>query len=67
MPDNISFECVDHQLRNLFVGHVFPGANLGIGVRETIVDGTQARQNIEGDISFTWLFRSCSMLWRFTP
>jgi hypothetical protein len=54
MPDNISFECVDHQLRNLFVGPVFPGANLGIWVRETIVDGTQARQNIEGDISFEW-------------
>jgi hypothetical protein len=53
MP-NVNFECVDDQLRNMFAGPVFPGANMGIWVRETILDGTQARQGIEGDINFEW-------------
>ena len=53
-PDNLTFECVDEQTRNLFAGPVFPGANIGIWVRETILDGTQSRANIEGDLSLEW-------------
>jgi hypothetical protein len=53
MP-HVSFECVDEQLKNLFTGPIFPAATIGIWTRETILDGTQARQNIEGDVSLEW-------------
>jgi len=50
----VNFACIDDQSRNLFVGPVFPGASLGFWLRETILDGTQARANIEGDLSFEY-------------
>jgi len=40
--------------RNLFAGPVFSGASLGIWLRQTILDGTQARANIEGDAHFEY-------------
>ncbi|MDR0390458.1 MAG: hypothetical protein LBH59_01010 [Planctomycetaceae bacterium] len=53
MP-NVDFECADEQLKNIFAGPLFPSTTLGLWIRETILDGTQARQNIEGDISLEW-------------
>jgi hypothetical protein len=54
MPQNAVFECVDDQFNNLFAGPVFANSQMGIWIRETILDGTQARQNIEGDLNCEW-------------
>jgi len=53
-PGGVQFECVDDQFRSQFAGPVFAGAALGIWLRGTILDGTQARANIEGDLSFEY-------------
>ena len=53
-PDGVNFECIDDMSRNLFAGPVFSGASLGIWLRQTILDGTQARTQIEGDLSFEY-------------
>jgi hypothetical protein len=54
MPTNVIFECADDQIRNLFAGPLFPDKSIGIWTRETILDGIQARQNIEGALSIEW-------------
>jgi hypothetical protein len=53
-PDSVNFECVDDLSRSQFAGPVFPGASLGVWLRQTILDGTQARANIEGDVNFEY-------------
>jgi hypothetical protein len=53
-PPGIDFGCFDDADRSTFIGPVMPGESVGIWMRQTILDGTQARQDIDGSLSLQW-------------
>ena len=53
-PQNVLFGTHDAQLDSMFAGPVFAGGMIGIWIRQTILDGTQAREKVEGDLSLEW-------------
>ena len=53
-PEGVTFGHYPSQEECLIVESLMGGESVGIWLRQTILDGTQARENIEGDISFAY-------------
>jgi hypothetical protein len=53
-PDGVTFGLYPAQNECLTIDYLSGGNSIGIWLRQTIVDGTQARENIIGDINFCW-------------
>ncbi len=53
-PAGVEFACYDDQLRSHFAGPIMAGESVGIWLRQTILDGTQARQDLDGSTSLQW-------------
>ncbi|GHT44582.1 hypothetical protein FACS189454_02420 [Planctomycetales bacterium] len=53
-PDGVKFGLYPAQNECLTVDYLSGGSSIGIWLRQTIVDGTQARENIIGDLNFCW-------------
>jgi hypothetical protein len=53
-PDGVTFGLYQEQTEALILESVMAGSSVGIWARETILDGTQARQDISGDIFISW-------------
>ncbi len=53
-PEGVVFGHHPSQDECLIVESLLGGASAGIWIKQTIIDGTQARENLEGDIHFAW-------------
>ena len=53
-PEGVTFGLYPSQEECLITDSLLGGDSVGIWIRQTILDGTQARQSIEGDISACW-------------
>ena len=53
-PEGIVFGHYPSQDECLIVESLLGGASVGIWIKQTIIDGTQARENLEGDINAAW-------------
>ena len=53
-PESVEFGYYDSKAAPLIVEALLGGDNIGLWVRETILDGTQARQDCDGSIAFEW-------------
>ncbi len=53
-PDSVTFGLYPSQDECLISDSLLGGASVGIWMRQTILDGTQARQGLEGDLNFSW-------------
>lgn len=53
-PDGVAFGHFDSQANSVFAGPIMAGESVGIWVRQTILNATQARENIEGDLNYEW-------------
>jgi hypothetical protein len=53
-PEGVTFGLYPSQEECLITNSLLGGESVGIWIRQTILDGTQARQNIEGDMNFCW-------------
>ena len=53
-PEGVTFGLYPSQEECLITDSLLGGDSTGVWIRQTILDGTQARQNIEGDLSFCW-------------
>ncbi len=53
-PDGIEFNLCQSQEEAAIVEAVLGGGSVGVWIRQTILDGTQARQEIEGDVQISW-------------
>jgi len=53
-PEGVTFGLYPSQEECLITNSLLGGDSIGIWIRQTILDGTQARQNIEGDLSCSW-------------
>jgi hypothetical protein len=53
-PEGVTFGLYPSQEECLITNSLLGGDSVGIWIRQTILDGTQARQSIEGDTSFSW-------------
>jgi hypothetical protein len=53
-PDGISFTLCQSQEEAAIVDLLRGGETVGIWVRQNILDGTQARADIEGDVNVSW-------------
>ncbi|GHT16594.1 hypothetical protein FACS1894189_0640 [Planctomycetales bacterium] len=54
IPEGITFGYYPSQDECLIVESLAGGQSVGIWIRQTIIDGTQAREGIEGDINMAW-------------
>jgi hypothetical protein len=54
IPDGIEFGHHPTQDECLIVESLAGGQSVGIWIQQTIIDGTQARENIEGDLNMAW-------------
>ncbi|MDR1493996.1 MAG: hypothetical protein LBT05_14940 [Planctomycetaceae bacterium] len=53
-PDGVAFGHYPSQEECLIVESLLGGASVGIWIRQTILDGTQAREDVDGSLSFAW-------------
>ncbi len=53
-PESVTFGLYPSQEECLITDSLLGGASVGIWLRQTILDGTQTRQSIEGDLSAAW-------------
>jgi hypothetical protein len=53
-PEGIAFGLYPAQEECYTVDYLSGGSRVGIWLRQTIVDGTQARENLIGDLNFCW-------------
>jgi hypothetical protein len=53
-PNGITFGLYPAQDECLTHDYLTGGSSIGIWLRQTILDGTQARENIVGDLNFCW-------------
>ncbi|HBT77375.1 MAG TPA: hypothetical protein DEB39_10745 [Planctomycetaceae bacterium] len=53
-PAGVDFGCYDDAVRSAFIGPIMAGESVGIWLRQTILDGTQARQDIDGSLCTQW-------------
>ncbi|MCL2120353.1 MAG: hypothetical protein FWH27_18220 [Planctomycetaceae bacterium] len=53
-PDGIEFKLCQSQEEAAIIDSLMGGETVGIWVRQNILDGTQARTEIEGDLNITW-------------
>jgi len=53
-PDSVTFGLYQDQTEALILESLMAGNSIGIWTRETILDGTQARQDISGDTFISW-------------
>jgi hypothetical protein len=53
-PEGVTFSHHPSQEDSLIVESLLGGDSVGIWLKQTILDGTQAREGIEGDIGFSW-------------
>ena len=53
-PDGVTFGLYQAQTEALILESLMAGNSVGIWTRETILDGTQARQDLNGDVSISW-------------
>jgi len=54
VPEGVTFGLYPAQDECVIVESLLGGSSVGIWLRQTILDGTQAREDLEGDINFTW-------------
>jgi hypothetical protein len=54
LPDETSFQHCPSQDECLIVDSLAGGQSVGVWIRQTIIDGTQVRENIEGDLNMAW-------------
>jgi hypothetical protein len=53
-PDGIAFNLCQSQEEAAIIDSLMGGEMVGVWVRQNILDGTQARQDVEGDLSISW-------------
>ncbi|MCL2120302.1 MAG: hypothetical protein FWH27_17940 [Planctomycetaceae bacterium] len=53
-PDGITFGIYQDQTEAMILESVMAGSSVGIWTRETILDGTQARQDLDGSVYISW-------------
>jgi len=53
-PDGVTFGLYTTQEEALILESLLAGSSIGVWTRETILDGTQARQDINGDCLMSW-------------
>ncbi|MCL2119702.1 MAG: hypothetical protein FWH27_14900 [Planctomycetaceae bacterium] len=53
-PEGVTFGLYPSQEECLITDSLLGGDSVGIWIRQTILDGTQARQSIEGDLNFCY-------------
>ena len=54
IPDGVTFGLYPSQDECMIVESLLGNENVGIWMRQTILDGTQAREDIDGSLMFGW-------------